>query len=77
MTSVTCNTFFSDILIGFGHVDLYSVADFSQPVSLWSSCGVLLKKYGSLNMPPVLFLIELRDKLRTLFCYSLQTKVVC
>ena len=37
MTSVTCNSFSSDVLICFGHIGLYSVAESSIPVSLWSS----------------------------------------
>ena len=37
MTSVTSDTFSSDILIFFGLTGLYSVVDSSNPVSLWSS----------------------------------------
>ena len=37
MTSVTCGTSSSDILICFGLIDLYSVVDLSSPVGLWSS----------------------------------------
>ena len=35
--SVTCNAFFSDILMCFGYIDLYSLVDSTSPVSLWSS----------------------------------------
>ena len=34
---VTCDTFSSDILICFGLIDLHSVVDLSNPISLWCS----------------------------------------